>query len=80
MAPGDLKGYKGSKVALALQDLRGSLGNPDRWVRLVRADQRALLGNPAKMASLGGTGTLVKWDSQDLREPEDSPGHRACQA
>lgn len=80
MAPGDLKVYKGSKAALALQDLPGSLGSPDRWVQLVLADQKALLGNPEKMENPGETGVLVRWASQGLREPEDFPGRPGCQA
>lgn len=80
MAPGDLKVYKGSKVVSALQDLPGSRGNPDRWVRLVLEDQRALLGNLVKMVNPGEMGVLVKWASQGLREPEDFLGRPVCQA
>ena len=71
MAQGVLKVYKGSRVVLAQQDLLVNLVTLAQWVQLVHEDQRALLENLVKMASLVEMENLVKWDSQDLRELED---------
>lgn len=80
MAQGDLKACKGSKVALALQDLLANLVNLDQWVHLVHVDQRALLENLVKMVSLVEMEILVRWDLQDLREHEDFLGLLVFQA
>lgn len=71
MAQGVLKVYKGSRVVLAQQDLLVNLVTLAQWVQLVHEDQRALLENLVKMASLVEMENLVKWDLQDLRELED---------
>lgn len=58
-------------MVLAQQDLLVNLVTPAQWVQLVHEDQRALLENLVKMASLVEMENLVKWDLQDLRELED---------